>query len=116
LNWRSARVLLAGAGARDWREAAEQSVASWRMSWRAYRVCATTAGQILEIAHEHAQADCDDLWRALLAPAPEGADAGGCRGADLHEALRRVQAAYGAYVQALLALQRELVAVAEEDR
>ncbi len=112
LNWQAARLLLACRPAVDWRANADRAVQSWRMSWRSYQVCSVTAGEVLELARAQIEAESDDLWQALqqFAPAGEGAQA-----ARLHASLQQVQSSFGAYLQAVLALQREMAALAQGD-
>jgi hypothetical protein len=114
LNWQAARLLLAAGPTADWRANADRAVQSWRMSWRAYQVCAVTASEVLDLVRAQAQAEGDDLWRVLQQLAPGGGDHGAPT-AGLQSSLQQVQASFGAYLQAVLALQRELAALALGD-
>lgn len=112
LNWQAARLLLACRPEADWRANADRAVQSWRMSWRSYQVCSVTASEVLELVTAQVEAGSDDLWGVLQQLAPDG---DGAQAARLHASLQQVQSRFGAYLQAVFALQRELAALAQGD-
>jgi hypothetical protein len=113
LNWQAARRLLAASQSPTWQAQAEQTMQAWRLSWRAYRVCSTTASDVLDLARVHVQADTDEVWRALQRSGLELAGVDPQRALELQQRTRDVQQAFSAYIGCVLALQRELVAVVE---
>lgn len=114
LNWQAARRLLVASQSPTWQAQTEQTMQAWRLSWRAYRVCSTTASDVLELARVHVQSDTDEVWRALQRAGLELAGVDPQRALELQRRTREVQQAFSAYLDSVLALQRELVAVAQE--
>ncbi len=115
LNWQAARRLLAATQSPQLRQRAERSVQGWQLSWHAYLVCSTTAAEVLELTRAHVQSHTDELWRTLhdsgLTELP-GVDAGHAR--ELQQCTRDVQAAWAAYLDAVLTLRRRLMNIAQE--
>jgi len=113
LNWQAARKLLVASHSPTWPEQAEQTLQAWRLSWRAYRVCSTTAAEVLELTREHVQSDTDEIWRALQRAGLQLPGVDPQRAHEIRRRTRDAQQAFSAYLECVLALQRELIAVAQ---
>jgi hypothetical protein len=113
LNWAAARMLLARSHAANLHECAENSTMAWRWSWRSFRICATTAAQVLDLCRDHAQSTTEDLWRALRQAGAGLPGIDGERSLESQSALRAVESASAAYLGAVSGLHRDLVALAQ---
>lgn len=114
LNWQAARGLLVASRSPTWQAQAEQTMQAWRLSWCACRVCSTTASEVLELTREHAHPETDEVWRALQRAGLELAGVDPQHALGLQRRTRDGQQAFSAYLDSVLALQRELVAFAQE--
>jgi hypothetical protein len=115
LNWAAARLLLARSNAANLHECANGSTMAWRWSWRSFRICATTAAQVLDLCRDHAQSTSEDLWRGLRQASANLPGIDDPRTAGLQASLRAMEATFDAYLNAVAGFQRDLVSLAQEE-
>jgi hypothetical protein len=90
----------------------QRLVESWRFSWRAFEICATTAANVLRLTGAHGQAGVDALER-LFERHVEGLPQWHReQAATLRDALQALRAAQAGYFEAAVEVHRSLIALA----
>lgn len=90
----------------------EHSDEAWRLAWRSFEVCATSADRILNLTRVHAQRTTAALWQAVESIMAELARSQTTRVAQLRASLQVMRDAQAAYWQATQQAHRDLVALA----
>jgi hypothetical protein len=112
LNLAAARALLAHAripsGA-----TIDRHQESWRVAWRGFEICATSAEQVLGLTRGHADRTSAALWRSAERMLEELALAQATRVGELLASFEALRTAQEAYWKAALSAHHELVALAQ---
>jgi hypothetical protein len=113
LNHTAARALLMHARIPE-PPGLEHSDEAWRLAWRSFEICATSADRIVNLTRVHAQRTTAALWQAVESITAELARSHSARVAQLRASLQAMRDAQAACWQATQQAHRDLLALAQE--
>ena len=112
LNLTAVRALLARARIRA-PAGLERRSDTWRLSWRTFEVCATSADQMLDLTRGHVERTTSALWRATERLVDDMAHVQSDRLQGLRDSFAAMRAAQAACWQATQQVHGELIALVQ---
>ena len=91
----------------------DQADEAWRMSWRSFEICATTADRVIGLTREHAQRTSEGLWRAAERLFSQLSPAQAAQLEPLRHAFTILREAQETYLRATQTAHQRVIALAQ---